>query len=145
MHMHLTPNSLLDKSIIPAIAAPLAADDAVCAVRSQIKFRMKMTFPSIITSVCVSLVFLAATAKAVPCTNTVYNIQDSGPGSLRDALANATNFETITFCPSVTGTILLTSGQLAITNGVTIVGPGANVLALDGNGSNGVFYVSSGL
>src|SRR5262249_45759369 len=31
-----------------------------------------------------------------PCTNTVQNNQDSGPGSLRYALENATNFETIT-------------------------------------------------
>src|SRR5262245_39658847 len=106
---------------------------------------MKMTFPSIITLVCVSLVFLATSAKAVPCTNTVSNTLDSGPGSLRDALANATNSETITFCTNVTGTIKLTSGQLTVSKGVTIVGPGANVLALDGNGSNRVFYVSSSL
>src|SRR5262249_48672255 len=66
-------------------------------------------------------------------------------GSLRYALENATNFETITFCTGVTGTIKLTSGQLTIDKGVTIVGPGANVLAVDGNGSNRVFYVSSGL
>src|SRR5262249_26545096 len=105
---------------------------------------MKMTFRSIITAVSVSLVVLATTAKAAPCTNTVYNTQDSGPGSLRDALANATNSETITFCPSVTGTILLTSGQLAVSNNITIFGPGANVLAVNGNGSNRVFYISTG-
>src|SRR5262249_6953886 len=112
---------------------------------SQIELRMKTTFPSIITSVCVSLVALATTAKALPCTNTVSNTLDSGPGSLRDALANATNSETITFCPNVTGTIKLTSSQLTVSKGVTIVGPGANVLALDGNGSNRVFYVASSL
>src|SRR5262245_43628794 len=106
---------------------------------------MKTTFPSIITAVCVSLLFLATPSKASPCTNTLPATQDSGPGSLRYALANATNSHTITFCPGVTGTIKLTSGQLAISNGVTIVGPGANVLALDGNGSNRVFYVSSSL
>src|SRR6516164_8970196 len=143
MHVDLTPNSLLNESLLPTLPTALAADDAVCPVRPQTRFRMKTTFPSIITSVCVSLVFLAATAKAGPCTNTVQNNQDSGLGSLRYALDNATNFETITFCPSVTGTIKLTSGQLTVGNGVTIVGPGANVLALDGNGSNRVFYVSS--
>jgi hypothetical protein len=83
------------------------------------------------------------TLTVVEHCNTVQNNQDSGLGSLRYALDNATNFETITFCPSVTGTIKLTSGQLTVGNGVTIVGPGANVLALDGNGSNRVFYVSS--
>jgi hypothetical protein len=110
---------------------------------SQIGLRMKMAFASIITTVTVSLVFLATTAKAGLCTNTVSNTLDSGPGSLRYALANATNSETITFCPGFTGTIKLTSGQLTVSNGVTIVGPGANVLAVDGNGSNRVFYVAS--
>ena len=76
------------------------------------KFRMKTTFLSIITTVTASLVVLATAAKAVPCTNTVYNTLDSGPGSLRDALANATNFQTITFCPTVTGTIKLTPDKL---------------------------------
>src|SRR6516164_5453678 len=109
------------------------------------KFGMKTAFPSIITAISVSLVVLATAAKAGPCTNTVQNNLDSGPGSLRYALANATNFETITFCPGLTGTIKLTSGQLTVSKGVTIVGPGANVLALDGNGSNRVFYVSSSL
>jgi hypothetical protein len=78
-------------------------------------------------------------------SNTVYNAQDSGPGSLRDALANATNSATITFWPSVTGTIKLFDGQLTVSNGVTIVGPGANVLAVDGNGYHHVFYVTSSL
>jgi hypothetical protein len=78
------------------------------------------------------------------CSDTVQNNQDSGPGSLRYALENATNFQTITFCTGVTGTINLTS-KLTVDKGVTIVGPGANVLALDGNGSNRVFYVSSSL
>ena len=106
---------------------------------------MKMTFPSIITAVSVSLVFLATSAKAFPCTNTVQNNLDSGPGSLRDALANATNFETITFCPGVTGTIKLTSGRLSVSNSVTILGPGANLLAIDGNNSHTVFYILPGV
>jgi hypothetical protein len=136
-------NAVVEKLLnLPGSFAPKPVEPVI---NLEIKFRMKITFPSIITSVCVALLFLATTAKASPCTNTVYNTQDSGPGSLRDALANATNFQTITFCPGVTGTIKLTSGQLAITKGVTIVGPGANVLALDGNGSSRVFYVSSSL
>src|SRR5262245_42295170 len=105
--------------------------------------RMKMTFPSIITSSCVSLVFLATTAKAAPCTNTVSNTLDSGPGSLRYALANATNFETITFCPSVTGTILLTNGELVVSNSLTILGPGPGSLAVNGNSASRVFHIYS--
>ena len=53
---------------------------------------------------------------------------DSGPGSLRAAIASATEGETITF--SVTGAVTLTSGQLSINRGIHIVGPGAEVLAV---------------
>ena len=102
---------------------------------------MKTTFPSIITTVTASLVVLATAAKAGPCTNTVSNTLDSGPGSLRDALANATNFETITFCPTVTGTIVLTNGELVVTNSVTILGPGPGLLAVNGNSASRVFHI----
>src|SRR5215470_1465012 len=106
---------------------------------------MKTTFPSIITAASVSLVVLATSAKAGPCTNTVGNTLDSGPGSLRDALAHATNFETITFCPSLTGTIVLTNGELVVSNSVTILGPGPGSLAVSGNSASRVFHIYSNL
>jgi len=71
----------------------------------------------------------------------VTNTNDSGPGSLRDALAIASDGDTID-ATGVFGTILLTSGQLQITHNVIISGPGANHLALDGNGQSRVFYKS---
>src|SRR4029077_5753308 len=45
---------------------------------------------------------------------------------------------------SVSGTILLTSGELNVDQNVTIGGPGANHLAVDGNGQSRVFYVNLG-
>jgi len=59
---------------------------------------------------------------------TVTNTNDSGPGSLRQALADAHDGDTINF--AVTGAISLTSGELLITRSVTISGPGANLLAI---------------
>ncbi len=60
---------------------------------------------------------------------------DAGDGSLRDAIeqANATvDADTITFDSSLTGkTIGLTSGELSITNSLTINGLGANLLTVD--------------
>src|ERR1043166_4752734 len=76
-------------------------------------------------------------------TITVTNVNDSGPGSLRQALATASTNDTINF--SVTGTITLTTGQLVVSRSVTISGPGADLLAVNGNASSRVFYVSSGL
>jgi hypothetical protein len=68
----------------------------------------------------------------------VTNTNDSGPDSLRDALAIASDGDTID-ATGVSGTILLTSGELQITHNVTISGPGAGSLAVNGNHSFRVF------
>ena len=71
---------------------------------------------------------LGAVSAAQAATFTVTNLDDSGPGSLRDAIAqaNATpDADTINF--AVTGTITLTSGSLPIEGGpLTIGGPNLN-------------------
>lgn len=73
-------------------------------------------------------------------TNSVTNTNDSGPGSLRAALSSVADGDTINF--SVTGTILLTSGELVVTNSVIILGPGPANLAVDGNAASRVFLIS---
>jgi hypothetical protein len=70
---------------------------------------------------------------------TVTNTDDSGPGSLRQALSDVINGDTITF--AVTGTIGLTSGQLLVDKSITISGPGAAKLAVNGKANSRVFYV----
>ena len=75
-----------------------------------------------------------ATGNIIVVTNT----NDSGPGSLRDALAVANDGDTID-ATGVSGTILLTSGELQITHNVTINGPGAENLAVDGDATSRVF------
>jgi hypothetical protein len=59
---------------------------------------------------------------------TVTNTNDSGPGSLRQALVDANDGDTINF--AVTGTIYLTSGELVIDKSITITGPGSDQLAV---------------
>ncbi|WP_287324477.1 right-handed parallel beta-helix repeat-containing protein [Okeania sp. SIO1F9] len=82
-------------------------------------------------------------------TFNVTNTMDAGNGSLRDAIAmaNATpDADTITFDSSLTGmTIGLTSGELSITNPLTINGLGANLLTVDAQ-QNGfrVFNIDNG-
>ena len=77
----------------------------------------------------------AAPANVIVVTNT----NDSGPGSLRDALASANDSDTID-ATGVSGTILLTSDELQITHNVTINGPGAANLAINGNATFVVFH-----
>jgi hypothetical protein len=69
----------------------------------------------------------------------VTNTNDSGPGSLRDALASANNGDEITF--AITGTITLTSGELLVDRSITILGPGAENLAVDGDANSRVFHI----
>jgi predicted outer membrane repeat protein len=77
-------------------------------------------------------------------TITVMNTDDSGTGSLRQALADANDGDTINFDVSVTGTINLTSGELLVNASIIIAGPSANTLAVDGNSASRVFEIASG-
>jgi Ca2+-binding RTX toxin-like protein len=82
----------------------------------------------------------AAQAVDIPVTNT----NDSDPGSLRDAIAqaNATAAaDNIVFQSNVTGQITLTTGEISITNPVSILGPGADVLTVSANGSSRIFSI----
>src|SRR4051812_19369644 len=72
---------------------------------------------------------------------TVTNTNDSGAGSLRQALLSAAPDNTINFAANVKGTIKLTS-TLTITRNVTISGPGAVTLRLSGNDTVRIFSVS---
>jgi hypothetical protein len=68
-------------------------------------------------------------------TYTVTNLNDSGPGSLRDFVQQANAHpapDLITFAPGLSGVITLTLGGLVVTDPLTIDGPGAEVVAVSG-------------
>jgi hypothetical protein len=77
-----------------------------------------------------------------PCSTVVTSLADSGPGSLRAALACASDGDTIDVT-GVSGTILLTSGELVVNKSVTIFGSGSGILAVDGHATNRVFHVTN--
>ena len=88
---------------------------------------------------------LIAAAPAAAAGFQVTNLNDSGPGSLRDAVAQAEanpGADTITFQPLLNGTITLTTGDLAITDPVTISGSGATI-TISGNNSSRIFDVEN--
>jgi len=87
---------------------------------------------------------LGGAGAADAATFNVSNLNDSGAGSLRDAIdqANANlGPDVITFQAGLTGTITLTSGQLHLYDSVDIQGPGQAAIAVDGNNASRVFYV----
>ncbi len=88
------------------------------------------------------LLALMAAQVAGAATFTVTSTADSGPSSLRAALASAASGDTID-ATGVSGTILLTSGELLVTNNLTIIGSGPGNLAVDGNAASRVFHVGS--
>src|SRR4051794_36662765 len=88
------------------------------------------------------LLLLLAAGTLHATTRTVTNLNDSGPGSLRDTIAASISGDTITFAAGLTGTIPVYT-ELLITRNLTIIGPGANNLKLQGNGFTRVFSMST--
>ena len=66
-----------------------------------------------------------------------------GAGSLRQALADANDGDTISF--GVPGTITLSTGELVVDRTLTINGLGSDNLTVDGNHGGRVFHVAAGV
>src|SRR5689334_12341230 len=78
-------------------------------------------------------------------TITVTNTNDSGAGSLRQAIIDASPGDTIDFHSALSGqTITLTSAELLINKNLSINGPGASLLSVSGNNARRIFKVTSG-
>ena len=94
---------------------------------------------SVVALATVLALMAARTSAAAPWL--VGNTNDSGPGSLREALANAADGDTIGF--EISGTIALTSGQLMVTNNVVIDATNESV-TVDGQQASRVFLIAPG-
>src|SRR5438046_8185987 len=84
----------------------------------------RILFATCLSALC--LIALSTQATTISVTNT----NDSGAGSLRQALADANDGDTIDFQAGISGTITLTSGQLVVNANIMIDGPGADMLAV---------------
>jgi len=90
-------------------------------------------------AILTALLFCVSAMPARAATIIVTNTNDSGPGSLRQALRVANDGDMITF--AVTGSIALTSGGLPVNKNLMISGPGKDQLSVDGNQALLVFGV----
>ena len=75
---------------------------------------------------------------------TVTDADDSGAGTLRQAIADICPGGTIDFNLAYPATITLLTGELLINKDMTINGPGASSLTLSGNNASRVFNISAG-
>ena len=81
-----------------------------------------------------------------PTEVVVTSLDDSGPGSLREALSLIADGGTIRFDPSLSGgTIVLTSGQLTISSGVTVDASAVAPLTISAGGASRVLEVGAGV
>jgi hypothetical protein len=91
-----------------------------------------------------ALLALGLGRGAYAATLTVINTNDSGAGSLRQAIADAAAGDTIDFAAGLSGqTITLTTGELFVAKNLTITGP-AGGITVDGNNASRVFDISAG-
>ena len=76
---------------------------------------------------------LSAAFSVDAATLTVTNAADSGPGSLRQAVASAISGDTIDFDLTYPAVITLTTGEILIDKDLIINGPGARKLEIRGD------------
>jgi Carboxypeptidase regulatory-like domain len=101
---------------------------------------------SVVSIAILGFVLIWAIMQAQAATLTVTNISDSGSGSLRQTIINASNGDTIIFAANLSGSIILNS-EISINKSLFVNGSGANILGVEGI-NNGldvrVFRVTSG-
>ncbi len=84
--------------------------------------------------------------RDVPATFTVSTLADSGGGSLRQAVADANaavGVDDVVFAPALAGQVVLTTGEIGITDGVNILGTGAGRVSVSGNNNSRIFYIDT--
>src|SRR4051794_23794530 len=95
-----------------------------------------MSRKAILIVLCPLALAIAPAAQAAP---PVTNTADSGPGSLRQAIADAAPGETVNVPP---GTYTLSSGQLVVNKALTVAGSGARSTTVSGGGASRVFQTA---
>src|SRR3954447_16590991 len=111
-------------------------------------FRPTLTWLTIISICLLTVLPLPAQATGAfhplaAATLIVTTTNDSGPGSLRQAIADAVPGDVITFNLPDHSTITLAS-ELVVTKNLTINGPGAAHLTISGNNAVRVLQVNGG-
>lgn len=103
-----------------------------CRSRS---IRLQVTPLAACSAMLFGLVSPAAIANIVPVTNCA----DSGPGSLRAAVAVAADYDTVEMSALACSVITLTTGEILVGQPhLTLHGPGADKLRIDGNSAHRV-------
>lgn len=90
---------------------------------------------------------LGAAVPARAATFSVSNLNDSGAGSLRQAVLDANNAagdDVINFASSLRGIITLSGGHIVLSSNIVINGPASLPVVLDGNNASRIFLMTGG-
>ncbi len=107
---------------------------------SRIPLRSRRPISRWLVSLLGLLLFSLACAASRANTFTVTTLNDSGMGSLRQAITDANanaGADSIVFASGLTGTIALTSALPNLTDDVTLNGPGAKLLTIARSSASG--------
>lgn len=101
-------------------------------------FRRNVVFPSVLA--CLPMLFAVSAGNAHAANIAVTNCNDSGAGSLRNAVASAASGDTITMAALTCRLINLTSGAVAIAqHDLSIVGGPPGLMKVDAGHRSSVF------
>jgi len=99
-----------------------------------------------VVQVVVNGIASAGMTLILPVSYAVTNTADSGPGSLRQAIASSVSGGTINFAPYLSGsTIIITNGEMQLTGNLTIDASAlTNGIWLNGNYASRIFNIAGG-
>jgi hypothetical protein len=104
---------------------------------------MTMFFPTLTRALIHTLFLTALTALPFAAwAAEVTNLGDSGAGSLRQAVIDTTDGGAVTFQTGLTGTITLSTGEIALAKSLTIFGPGYGILTVKAASGQRIFNVT---
>ncbi|MBI1288402.1 MAG: T9SS type A sorting domain-containing protein [Flavobacteriales bacterium] len=90
----------------------------------------------------ISIVTILLNCISTVRAQVVANTNDSGAGSLRDEISQASSGDTITFAPNLEGATIMTSSTITISSDIVIIGfPDGDAVTVDANNSCRIFSV----